>query len=516
MTTSSTTLLGLALPVTGELSGTWGDVINASLTSLLDSAIAGTTTLSSDADVTLTTTTLVANEARQAVLLCTGNRTGIKTITAPARSKVYVVINATTGSPSTYGVKLVGAGPTTGVTIPNGKACLVIWNGSDFVIANSATINLTTDVTGTLPIANGGTNATATPTAGAVPYGTGTAYAFTGAGTSGQVLTSAGAGTPTWTTPTTGTVTSVGLSMPTQFAISNSPVTGSGTLTAAWNNQSVGVVLAGPATGSAAAPTFRALAATDIPTLNQNTTGSAASLSISGQTGLLTFTGLASTNRTKTVRDAADTILELGGSYTPSGTWNWTSATVTWPTFNQNTTGSAGSVTNAVTFNNVGSGDASGTTFNGGAARTISYNTIGAPSATGSGASGTWSININGTVGATTANTGSFTQLKTATSSITGGGTLTPDPSAVNQINYTLNATTTFAAPSGGTISDGQKLIFRIVDDGTARGITWNATYRQIGVTLPATTVLTKTIYVGCIYNAAAPAWDVVAVATQA
>ena len=57
------------------------------------------------------------------------------------------------------------------------------------------------------------------------------------------------------------------------------------------------------------------------PTLNQNTTGSAASLSISGQTGLLTFTGLASTNRAKTVRDAADTILELGGSYTPTGTW---------------------------------------------------------------------------------------------------------------------------------------------------------------------------------------------------
>jgi hypothetical protein len=64
-------------------------------------------------------------------------------------------------------------------------------------------------VSGTLPIANGGTNGTATPTAGAVPYGTGTAFGFTAAGTSGQVLTSAGAGTPTWTTPTTGTVTSV-------------------------------------------------------------------------------------------------------------------------------------------------------------------------------------------------------------------------------------------------------------------------------------------------------------------
>ena len=70
-------------------------------------------------------------------------------------------------------------------------------------------IGLTTHVSGTLPIANGGTNATATPTAGAIAYGTGSAYAFTSAGTLGQVLTSAGAGTPTWATPTTGTVTAV-------------------------------------------------------------------------------------------------------------------------------------------------------------------------------------------------------------------------------------------------------------------------------------------------------------------
>jgi len=70
-------------------------------------------------------------------------------------------------------------------------------------------IGLTTHVSGTLPIANGGTNSTATPTAGAVVYGTGTALAYTAAGTTGQVLTSATAGTPTWSTPTTGTVTAV-------------------------------------------------------------------------------------------------------------------------------------------------------------------------------------------------------------------------------------------------------------------------------------------------------------------
>ena len=67
----------------------------------------------------------------------------------------------------------------------------------------------TADITGVLKIANGGTNGSATPTAGAIAYGTGTAYDFTSAGTSGQVLTSGGAGAPTWTTLTTGTVTSV-------------------------------------------------------------------------------------------------------------------------------------------------------------------------------------------------------------------------------------------------------------------------------------------------------------------
>lgn len=68
-------------------------------------------------------------------------------------------------------------------------------------------INLATHVSGTLPIANGGTNTTSTPTAGGAVYGTGTAYAITSAGTSGQLLTSGGTGAPTWSS--TPTVTSI-------------------------------------------------------------------------------------------------------------------------------------------------------------------------------------------------------------------------------------------------------------------------------------------------------------------
>src|SRR5579872_5565681 len=59
--------------------------------------------------------------------------------------------------------------------------------------------------------------------------------------------------------------------------LSNSASTGA--ITATLENQSANKVLAGPTTGSAAAPTFRSLVAADVPTLNQNTTGTAANLS---------------------------------------------------------------------------------------------------------------------------------------------------------------------------------------------------------------------------------------------
>lgn len=147
MATAATSLLGLALPVTGELSGTWGDTVNNSLTSLLDTAVAGTTTLSSDADVTLTTTTLAANQARQAIILWTAGGTVTRNITAPAQSKAYVVINKTS---STQSIVLRGAGPTTGVTIIAGEECLVAWNGVDFVkVASNSSFDAPVVIEGT-------------------------------------------------------------------------------------------------------------------------------------------------------------------------------------------------------------------------------------------------------------------------------------------------------------------------------------------------------------------------------
>lgn len=193
MTTAATSLLGLALPVTGELSGTWGDTVNNSITSLVDSAIAGTTTISTDADITLTTTTLAANQAREAILLWTASGTVTRNITAPAQSKAYIVINATG---STQSIVLRGAGPTTGVTIVAGEKALCAWNGSDFVkVSTTATASSfsagTTGFTpstattgaitlaGTLGTANGGTNLTSFTSGGAV-YATSTSALTTG------------------------------------------------------------------------------------------------------------------------------------------------------------------------------------------------------------------------------------------------------------------------------------------------------------------------------------------------
>ena len=84
----------------------------------------------------------------------------------------------------------------------------------------------------TLAIASGGTNSTATPTAGGAGYGTGTAHAYTAAGTAGQVFTSAGAGAPSWATPSPGTTISGGTTGLTPASATSGTVTLGGTLVA--------------------------------------------------------------------------------------------------------------------------------------------------------------------------------------------------------------------------------------------------------------------------------------------
>jgi len=126
-------------------------------------------------------------------------------------------------------------------------------------------------------------------------------------------------------------------------------------------------------------------------------------------------------------------------------------------------------------------------------------------------------MNVNNTV-ATTGNisaTGTITGVFIPViNSIASSTTITPTATSA-QYNVTALATAaTIAAPSG-TPSDGQRLMIRIKDDGTARALTWTTTsgaYRAVGVTLPTTTVITQTHYIGCLYNSQVAFWDVVAV----
>ena len=368
----------------------------------------------------------------------------------------------------------ISASSTTGnVTLSN--TGVLSWSGGSTGLTPATATTGAVTLGGLLAIGYGGTNGTATPTTGAVAYGTGTAYAFTAAGTSGQVLTSAGAGTPTWTTPTTGTVTSVGLAMPTQFTVTNSPVTSSGTLTAAWTTQSANVLLAGPASGAGAVPTFRALTTADIPALPYGS-GTVTSVGLSlpsiitvtnspvttsgTLTGTLTtqavnaiFAGPSSgaaaapTFRSLTTADiptlaygSVTSVSFTGGivsvatpTTTPALTVAGTSGGI--PYFSSGTTwaSSAALAANALVIGG-GAGVAPSTTTTGtGVVTALSVNTgtagafvvnggaLGTPSSgTVTNLTGTASININGTVGATTTNTGSFTSLAYSTT-LTGG-----------------------------------------------------------------------------------------------
>ena len=262
MTTGATTLLSLALPVEGELDGTWGDVVNYGITDYVDIAVAGTLTLNGDGAVTLANTAgdsagtnIGSTTAQYAIIKITGTLTTTKVITAPSTSKTYIVDNAATG-----GVVTFKASGQTGVSVAVGEKCTVYYNGTDYVkVASSVTdgvtsvggtgtvngitltgtvtstgnltlggtlsgVNLASQVTGTLPIANGGTGTTSTTFAnlttnvtGTLPVGNGGTGAATltannvllgngtsalqvvAPGSSGNVLTSDGT---TWSSQT--------------------------------------------------------------------------------------------------------------------------------------------------------------------------------------------------------------------------------------------------------------------------------------------------------------------------
>lgn len=99
--------------------------------------------------------------------------------------------------------------------------------------------------------------------------------------------------------------------------------------------------------------------------------------------------------------------------------------------------------------------------------------------------------------------------------SVASAGTVTPT-FGNDLVTITAQAVALTIANPTGTAIPGLGLVIRIKDNGTARTITWGSQYRGIGLTLPSTTVATKTTYVAMIFNSTDTTWDVVAVGTQA
>lgn len=124
-------------------------------------------------------------------------------------------------------------------------------------------------------------------------------------------------------------------------------------------------------------------------------------------------------------------------------------------------------------------------------------------------------VSPNGTSGVPTFRALVSADMPPAIQSVTSAATVTPT-FANDQVNITAQAVGLTLANPTGTAVDGFGMVIRIKDNGTARTIAYGTNYRALGVTLPTTTVISKTLYLGMIYNAADTKWDVVSVAQQA
>lgn len=292
-----------------------------------------------------------------------------------------------------------------------------------------------------------------------------------------------------------GTVTSVAATAGTGISITGSPITTSGTLNITNTAPDQTVVLTS-GTGISTSGTY--------PNFTITNSAPDQTVALTAGTGIST----SGTYPNFTVTNSApDQTVSLTGAGTTSITGTYPNFTIT---SNDSATGTVTSV--AATVPSFLSVSGSPITTSGTLAITLSGTAL--PEANG----GTGATSLASASIATYTGTETLTnkRIDPRVTSAASASSLTPDISASDVYAYTaLAAGLTINAPTG-TPLDGDKLIFRLLDNGTSRSLTWNATYTVIGVTLPTATTISKTTYVGCIYNANNTRWDVIAVTTQA
>ena len=124
----------------------------------------------------------------------------------------------------------------------------------------------------------------------------------------------------------------------------------------------------------------------------------------------------------------------------------------------------------------------------------------------------------NGTSAMTASTTITGIRVTPRVTTITSSATPTINTDNCDAVTITALALaiTSMTTNLSGTPVNFDKLTIRIKDNGTARGITWGASFVAKGVALPTTTVLGKLLTVGFIYDTVAATWGCVAVAQEA
>lgn len=152
-----TSSLRFVQPANGDLS--WGETVNNGFTALADKAIAGASTITlTTTSYTLSNNNGATDEARSMFLAFTGSPGGAANVVCPAVSKLYVVLNNTTGG---FAVTLkTSAG--TGIAVPNGKAMVLRCDGTNVVdaVTNFSTLFVGNDAAVTLAASQTLTNKT--------------------------------------------------------------------------------------------------------------------------------------------------------------------------------------------------------------------------------------------------------------------------------------------------------------------------------------------------------------------